>query len=110
MAYRHELTPYSTWKHVKTNSTYTVLGISLQGTNGPGEHEAECVIYVSHTHGHLAHRDISEFLDGRFQPVFPVCVCGHSYEAHTGHTTMLGQKESTHCSQGCGCLKFEAGQ
>ncbi len=65
---RNLLVPYSTWRHVKTNSLYVVLGIALCGTNGPDEHRALAVIYVSLTHQHLSYREINEFLDGRFQP------------------------------------------
>jgi hypothetical protein len=62
------LVPLSTWRHVKTGSTYTVLGVSTSSTNGPGEGVDKVVIYVSHTHQQLRHRDIAEFLDGRFCP------------------------------------------
>lgn len=66
---RELLTPFSTWLHEATRSTYTVIGVALCSTNGPGEHEAESVVYVSHTHGGLCYRLLSEFLDGRFTPV-----------------------------------------
>jgi hypothetical protein len=66
---RSLLKPYSTWRHVKTDSLYVVLGIGTCSTNGLGEHKEESVIYVSLTHEHLCYREISEFLDGRFVPV-----------------------------------------
>jgi len=62
------LKPFSTWKHVGTNSFYTVIGIGLCSTNGEREHKEESVIYISHTHQHLCYREINEFLDGRFTP------------------------------------------
>lgn len=62
------LYPLSTWRHGKTGNTYTVLGVSTSSTNGPGEEGKRVVIYVSHTHQQLRHRDIAEFLDGRFCP------------------------------------------
>lgn len=56
--------PYSTWRHVKTGSTYTVIGVAECSTNSNiGE---ESVIYVSHTHQGLRYREIREFMDGRF--------------------------------------------
>lgn len=63
---RDLLIAYKTWTHVKTGSTYTVLGIGRCGTNSrEGE---ESVIYVSHAYGRLCYRDVDEFLDGRFVP------------------------------------------
>jgi hypothetical protein len=60
--------PCSTWTHVKTGSTYTVLGIALCSTNGPDENKREDVVYVSHSYQGLRTREINEFLDGRFVP------------------------------------------
>ncbi len=37
-----------------------------------------------------------------------LCVCGHPYSSHVGHTYKLGEKEPHHCSQGCGCHDYEA--
>jgi hypothetical protein len=65
---RHELVPFSTWYHRGSNSFYTVIGIALCSTNGPDEHKAEAVVYVSHTHQGLRYREIKEFLSGRFVP------------------------------------------
>jgi hypothetical protein len=31
------------------------------------------------------------------------CRCGHSREAHSGHTIRPGQADTTHCSQGDSC-------
>jgi hypothetical protein len=61
------LRPLSTWRHARTGSTYTVLGVSESSTNG--EEGKRVVVYVSHTYQQLRHRDLSEFLDGRFEPV-----------------------------------------
>lgn len=56
--------PFSTWRHVKTGSTYTVLGVALCSTNDrPPE---ESVVYVSHTYQAMRYRELSEFMDGRF--------------------------------------------
>ena len=66
---RHLLTPLSEWRHVKTDSTYIVLGVALCSTNGPEEHKVESVVYWSNTHQHLCYRLLSEFLDGRFVPL-----------------------------------------
>lgn len=64
---RSLLTCGSTWRHVKTDSTYTVLGIATNSTNGERENVEQLVIYVSHTHQSLRVREINEFLDGRFE-------------------------------------------
>ena len=32
--------------------------------------------------------------------------CGHSRDAHGGHTHRVGTPAPTHCSQGCGCRAF----
>lgn len=63
------LKPFSTWKHLGTNSYYTVIGIALCSTNGDREYKEQSVVYISHTHQHLCYREISEFLDGRFHPI-----------------------------------------
>lgn len=63
---REMVTPFSTWTHCATGSTYTALGIALCSTNGEGEHKEESVVYVSHTFEGLRYREVSEFLDGRF--------------------------------------------
>lgn len=64
-----EPTPYSTWRHLKTGSTYTVLGVAECSTNGPLENTERAVIYVSHTRQELWYRELSEFMDGRFEQV-----------------------------------------
>ncbi len=63
---REDLTPFSTWRHIATNSTYTVLGIGTESTNGDREGE-ERAVYLSHTQGKIKLREVTEFLDGRFQ-------------------------------------------
>ncbi len=62
------LTPFSTWHHPATRSTYTVLGVSVCSTNGPRCGKERVVVYLSHTYSELHHREITEFLDGRFRP------------------------------------------
>ena len=32
--------------------------------------------------------------------------CMHTYAAHCGHTTRVGEPEPHHCSQLCGCKGF----
>lgn len=34
------------------------------------------------------------------------CLCGHSRQAHDGHTSTTEQAPPTHCSQGDGCRRF----
>mgnify|MGYP001573324367 CR=1 FL=1 len=63
---KEDVTPWSFWRHVATNSTYVALGIGMCSTNGEREHKEESVIYYSTTHNHLCYREVSEFLDGRF--------------------------------------------
>lgn len=55
----------SVWRHLKTNSLYTVLGVSICSTNGNEDERA--VIYLSHSRKMLHHRVLSEFMDGRFE-------------------------------------------
>lgn len=64
------LRPYSTWRHEKTASTYTVFGVSTCSTNG-SDGGKKVVVYISHTGQHLRHHDLNEFLDGRFVPLLP---------------------------------------
>lgn len=56
--------PYSTWRHVKTGSTYTVLGVASCSTND--RRPEESVVYVSHDYQGLRYRELTEFMDGRF--------------------------------------------
>lgn len=60
--------PFTTWRHLATDSLYVVLGIALCSTNGPGEHEAEAVVYFSMGRERLHYRALEEFMDGRFRP------------------------------------------
>lgn len=60
--------PFSIWLHLKNNVTYTVLGVGTCSTNGDREGE-QSVIYQSHTTGKLHYREVSQFMDGRFQLV-----------------------------------------
>lgn len=61
--------PYSIWYHLKTQSTYTVLGTAICSTNGDREDVEQSVVYLSHTSGDLRYRELSEFLDGRFEQI-----------------------------------------
>lgn len=67
--YEPHLSKWSVWRHVKTNSLYIVIGIAQCSTNGEREHKEQSVVYFSLTHQHLCYREVSEFLDGRFEPV-----------------------------------------
>jgi hypothetical protein len=66
---RELLTPYSLWIHRK-GGLYIFLSTSVCSTNGEGE-DKEVVVYWSCTHKAERHRDIDEFLDGRFIPTQP---------------------------------------
>jgi hypothetical protein len=58
--------PTSTlWRHRKTGGVYTISGMcQIEATNEPG------VLYSSVQHeGPLWCRPISEFIDGRFEPI-----------------------------------------
>lgn len=70
--YRSELTPYSVWRHVASDSLYVFIGVGMCSTNGERDHVEESVIYVSITHQHLCYREIGQFLDGRFEPHFGI--------------------------------------
>jgi hypothetical protein len=68
MAYSRDfLTPGSLWRHGK-GGMYVVLGISTCSTNGERDGKEEVVVYWSFKYESLRHRDVTEFLDGRFQP------------------------------------------
>lgn len=57
--------PLTVWRHLKTNSYYTVIGTSRCSTNGQEDELA--VVYVSHERLMVHHRELSEFMDGRFE-------------------------------------------
>jgi hypothetical protein len=61
--------PWTTWRHLKTNSTYTILGVATCSTNGEREGREMSVVYLSHERQVLHYREISEFMDGRFEEV-----------------------------------------
>lgn len=53
------------WYHFKTAAMYTVIGTSICSTNG---HEDErAVVYISNEKHMIHHRELSEFMDGRFR-------------------------------------------
>ena len=58
------------WRHVKTNSLYHVMGIARCSTNGDREGRERSVIYFSVARQTLNYREIEEFLDGRFEPMY----------------------------------------
>lgn len=67
----HEPKPYSVWVHAK-GGVYVVLGVATCSTNTGGRDGLErSVIYQSLTYGELRYRELSEFMDGRFQIVDP---------------------------------------
>ncbi len=55
---------FSTWKHVKSGGTYTIIGVALCSTND--REPEESVIYISHDYQQLRYRELKEFMDGRF--------------------------------------------
>lgn len=63
------LNPFSVWTHTKSGGTYIVLGVSTCSTNGPCEGVERVVVYMSTTYQQLRHRDVKQFLDGRFVPM-----------------------------------------
>lgn len=63
------LKSHPVWKHVKTRGLYHIMGVARCSTNGERENKEESVIYFSISHQSLRYREISEFLDGRFEPV-----------------------------------------
>lgn len=58
------------WRHARTGNLYHVIGVSVCATNGAAEGQV-CVVYFSVSEQILYHRNIREFLDGRFIPVSP---------------------------------------
>jgi hypothetical protein len=54
---------------VETGSLYHVFGISLCSTNGPLCGVERNVVYFSIDYQGFRHREVNEFLDGRFVPV-----------------------------------------
>jgi hypothetical protein len=68
MAWTEEqLQPLSEWRHVATGSEYIVLAVGQCSTNGPRENIERSVIYWSKTYRGYRYREVSEFLDGRFE-------------------------------------------
>lgn len=61
------LRPWTTWRHVATDSLYTIIGVATCSTNGDREGTERSVVYLSHEKQILHYREISEFLDGRFE-------------------------------------------
>lgn len=67
-----DLKAHPVWRHVATDSLYHVLGVSRCSTNGERDGKEECVVYFSMDYQALRHREVGEFLDGRFTPEPPV--------------------------------------
>lgn len=63
------LNTFRVWKHLRRGGLYHVIGLSLDAGNGGSG--TPCVVYFSITNQNLYHRPLSEFLDGRFEPVPP---------------------------------------
>ena len=61
------LTGFSLYRHPKTNSLYFVIGVGICSTNGERENKERSVFYWSFGRRQLRYREISEFLDGRFE-------------------------------------------
>lgn len=63
--------PWSTWHHLKTGGLYTVLCVATCSTNGHGDKTERSVVYLSHTKHRIWYRELSQFMDGRFERVDP---------------------------------------
>lgn len=59
------LTAGSVWRHRK-GGTYVVLGVATCSTNGERDNVERSVMYMSTQHRTIRYREISEFMDGRF--------------------------------------------
>lgn len=68
---REDVETCQVWTHKKRGGVYHVLGISTCSTNGPRDSQEEVVVYFSMTYQKLRHRDVEQFLDGRFEPILP---------------------------------------
>lgn len=55
------------WVHPKTGGLYLVLGVATCSTNGDREDVERSVVYWSFAHRSLRYRELSEFMDGRFE-------------------------------------------
>jgi len=64
-----ELAGSGPWWHDGTQDWYFVTGISTCSTNGPRDGKERVVHYYSQTRKEPRHREIGEFLDGRFLPL-----------------------------------------
>lgn len=63
------LTQYSVWYHPKGGGVYLVTGVSTSSTNGDHQEGQRVVHYLSFKYREPRHREISQFLDGRFVPL-----------------------------------------
>jgi hypothetical protein len=57
------------WKHVKTGGLYHVICVATCSTNGERDMKEKSVLYFSMKSGRYFYRELSEFLDGRFEPM-----------------------------------------
>jgi hypothetical protein len=64
-----DLARHKVWRHIKRGGLYHVLGVARCCTNGDRDRKEESVIYFSMDYQGLRYREVSEFLDGRFEPV-----------------------------------------
>jgi hypothetical protein len=62
--------PHTTWRHLKTDSLYVVLGVALCSTNGALAQGEKAVVYYSVDRQRLHYRALTEFMDGRFVEVW----------------------------------------
>lgn len=61
---------YSLWKHVKRECVVRIICVSTCQTNSdPGCGSRRDVVYMEIENLEIHHRELSEFIDGRFVPV-----------------------------------------
>lgn len=58
------------WKHKKSGHLYWVVGISTCSTNG--EQNGKKSVVYQNGYGEMFNRELDEFLDGRFVPMYNV--------------------------------------
>ncbi len=67
---RDSLVPFTIWEHKTKGGRYIILGIAMCCTNGSRDKVEESVIYYSVDYHGLRYREINEFCDGRFVPIY----------------------------------------
>jgi len=63
----HLAQPFSRWYHPKSKGYYMIIAVSTNSTNR--EPPRRVVVYWSELKREYHHREIAEFLDGRFVPL-----------------------------------------